>query len=107
MCVVLSSWVWTEAGSQPHVEDALSIGGFGYPVTTLAFSTSIHPSIQHLCQKSLVVWLELGGNIWVPMNVVALHWAQLSLGCLWMGSSAEHLNAEATLLVINKGLNWK
>jgi len=29
---VATSWVWTEAGAQPHVEEALSIGGFGYPV---------------------------------------------------------------------------
>jgi len=26
-------WVWTEAGAQPHVEEALNIGGFGYPVS--------------------------------------------------------------------------
>lgn len=25
-------WVWAEAGSQPDVEGALNIGGFGYPV---------------------------------------------------------------------------
>ncbi|XP_012055150.1 PREDICTED: protein disulfide-isomerase A6 [Atta cephalotes] len=24
-------WVWAEAGAQPHIEDALEIGGFGYP----------------------------------------------------------------------------
>lgn len=24
-------WVWSEAGAQPHVEEALEIGGFGYP----------------------------------------------------------------------------
>ncbi|XP_078039677.1 protein disulfide-isomerase A6 homolog CaBP1 [Augochlora pura] len=24
-------WVWAEAGSQPHIEEALEIGGFGYP----------------------------------------------------------------------------
>ncbi|KAL6255767.1 hypothetical protein P5V15_013010 [Pogonomyrmex californicus] len=24
-------WVWTEAGAQPNIEDALEIGGFGYP----------------------------------------------------------------------------
>lgn len=24
-------WVWTEAGAQPHIEEALEIGGFGYP----------------------------------------------------------------------------
>lgn len=24
-------WVWAEAGSQPELEDALNIGGFGYP----------------------------------------------------------------------------
>ncbi|KAL0115983.1 hypothetical protein PUN28_011096 [Cardiocondyla obscurior] len=24
-------WVWTEAGTQSHIEDALEIGGFGYP----------------------------------------------------------------------------
>ncbi|KAJ8684102.1 hypothetical protein QAD02_019894 [Eretmocerus hayati] len=24
-------WVWAEAGAQPHVEEALEIGGFGYP----------------------------------------------------------------------------
>lgn len=24
-------WVWSEAGAQPHIEDALEIGGFGYP----------------------------------------------------------------------------
>lgn len=28
--------MWTEAGAQPHVEEALSIGGFGYPVSRLA-----------------------------------------------------------------------
>lgn len=24
-------WLWTEGGQQPHVEEALEIGGFGYP----------------------------------------------------------------------------
>ncbi|XP_015431249.1 PREDICTED: protein disulfide-isomerase A6 [Dufourea novaeangliae] len=24
-------WVWSEAGAQPHIEEALEIGGFGYP----------------------------------------------------------------------------
>lgn len=24
-------WIWTEGGSQPHIEEALEIGGFGYP----------------------------------------------------------------------------
>ncbi|KOC65483.1 Protein disulfide-isomerase A6 [Habropoda laboriosa] len=24
-------WVWAEAGAQPHIEEALEIGGFGYP----------------------------------------------------------------------------
>lgn len=24
-------WVWSEAGAQPNIEDALEIGGFGYP----------------------------------------------------------------------------
>lgn len=24
-------WLWTEGGAQPHVEEALEIGGFGYP----------------------------------------------------------------------------
>jgi len=27
------SWVWAEAGAQPDVEEALNIGGFGYPVS--------------------------------------------------------------------------
>lgn len=26
-------WVWTEAATQPDVENALGIGGFGYPVS--------------------------------------------------------------------------
>lgn len=26
-------WVWAEAGAQPDVEEALGIGGFGYPVS--------------------------------------------------------------------------
>jgi protein disulfide-isomerase A6 len=25
------AWVWAEAGVQPEVEEALNIGGFGYP----------------------------------------------------------------------------
>lgn len=28
---VIFRWIWTEAGAQPHVEEALEIGGFGYP----------------------------------------------------------------------------
>lgn len=24
-------WVWAEAGAQPNIEEALEIGGFGYP----------------------------------------------------------------------------
>jgi len=27
--------VWSEAGAQPHLEEALNIGGFGYPVSFL------------------------------------------------------------------------
>lgn len=27
------SWVWAEAGAQPHLEEAFGIGGFGYPVS--------------------------------------------------------------------------
>ena len=29
------SWVWMEALSQPDVETAVGVGGFGYPVSTL------------------------------------------------------------------------
>jgi len=30
---VTTRWVWAEAGAQPTVEESLSIGGFGYPVS--------------------------------------------------------------------------
>jgi len=33
VCGLMTRWVWSEAGAQPHVEEALSIGGFGYPVS--------------------------------------------------------------------------
>jgi len=33
VCNPMIRWVWAEAGAQPHVEEALSIGGFGYPVS--------------------------------------------------------------------------
>jgi len=29
------SWVWMEALTQPDVETAVGVGGFGYPVSTL------------------------------------------------------------------------
>ena len=29
--ISLDRWVWTEAGAQPNIENALDIGGFGYP----------------------------------------------------------------------------
>ena len=28
-------WVWAEAGAQTEVEEALNMGGFGYPVSML------------------------------------------------------------------------
>lgn len=31
----LFRWVWSEAGSQPDLEVALEIGGFGYPAMAL------------------------------------------------------------------------
>jgi len=33
-CALTTRWAWTEAGAQSHVEEALSIGGFGYPVSS-------------------------------------------------------------------------
>jgi len=65
VCDFAFSWVWTEAGAQPHVEDALSIGGFGYPVTGLALfhlSTSVGTNV---------------GNHWLGGD---LHWSWLVLG---------------------------
>lgn len=28
-------WIWSEAGTQPDLESALEIGGFGYPAMAL------------------------------------------------------------------------
>ena len=33
---LLCRWVWAEAGAQMKVEEALNIGGFGYPVRIIA-----------------------------------------------------------------------
>jgi len=39
-------WVWAEAGSQLDAEEALGIGGFGYPVSIIwIISTPCH----HFC----------------------------------------------------------
>ena len=32
--LVFLSWAWAEGATQPEVEEALGIGGFGYPVST-------------------------------------------------------------------------
>ena len=31
MCCLSCSWLWVEAGAQQALEDALEVGGFGYP----------------------------------------------------------------------------
>ena len=42
ICMHVCRWVWAEAGAQPHVEEALSVGGFGYPVSGFACFLSSH-----------------------------------------------------------------
>lgn len=38
-------WVWSEAGAQPEVEDALGLGGFGYPAMAVFSSKKLKYSI--------------------------------------------------------------
>lgn len=38
-------WVWSEAGSQPELETALDIGGFGYPAMAVINAKKMKYSI--------------------------------------------------------------
>lgn len=39
------SWVWSEAGTQPDLETALDIGGFGYPAMAVINAKKMKYSI--------------------------------------------------------------
>lgn len=39
------SWAWTEAGAQPDLENAVDIGGFGYPAMAVVNPKKLKYSI--------------------------------------------------------------
>lgn len=39
-------WVWTEAGSQPDLEQKLEVGGFGYPALAVLSSKKLKFSLM-------------------------------------------------------------
>lgn len=46
---MISSWVWAEAAIQPALEEALEIGGFGYPVSVLSKQIVIIIIVLYSC----------------------------------------------------------
>lgn len=53
-------WSWAEGGSQPHLEDALNIGGFGYPALVAMNMNKLKYSIFRgaFSEKSLRFFLK-------------------------------------------------
>ncbi len=66
MCYVcVDRWVWAEGGAQTEVEEALGIGGFGYPVSLIHICFSHSQTMQCHVIRDVLVRLEyffLGGG---------------------------------------------
>ncbi len=68
MCYVcVDRWVWAEGGAQTEVEEALGIGGFGYPVSLIHICFSHSQTMQCHVIRDVLVRLEYiffwGGGI--------------------------------------------
>lgn len=50
-------WLWTEAGKQPDLEEALGMGGFGYPAMAAVNYRKMKYSMLRVCRFSLPTYL--------------------------------------------------